>query len=340
MRAVEMTAPADVVAVTALEKHYGPVRALAGVSLDVHRGEIFGLLGQNGAGKTTLVKILLGMVAPTAGEATLLGCPAGTPAARRVVGYLPEDHRLPEYHTATSLLDVYGGLQGLARADRRRRAAELLETVGLGHAGRLRVRGYSKGMKQRLGLAQALLHRPDVLFLDEPTDGVDPVGRKQIRDLLLAERDRGVTIFINSHLLGEVEQFCDRVAILRKGEVVRAGRVADLAADKATWLVAFDRPVPESLAWTSGRLEAPDRDGIRRLHLGPVDAHGGAPADAALDRFLAEAAGHGLALRHLQRERGTLEEVYLALAAGVPAAPQTTPARESLDPLAAAGATP
>lgn len=299
----------DVVAVEALEKLYGPVRALAGVSLAVGRGEIFGLLGQNGAGKTTLVKILLGMVAPTAGTATLLGRPAGTPAARRAVGYLPEDHRLPEYHTAASLLDVYGGLQGLARADRRRRAAELLDVVGLGQVGRLRVRGYSKGMKQRLGLAQALLHRPAVLFLDEPTDGVDPVGRKQIRDLLLAERDRGATIFINSHLLGEVERLCDRVAILRKGAVVRTGRVSDLAGAKDTWRVAFDRPVPAGSGWTVGRLDPPDRDGLQRLHLDAAAA--GPPGDALLDRFLAEAAGRGLALRHLERERRTLEEVYL-----------------------------
>jgi ABC-2 type transport system ATP-binding protein len=313
-RVEQMTALADVVVVEALEKRYGVTRALGGVSLAVGRGEIFGLLGQNGAGKTTLVKILLGMVAPTAGEATLLGCPSGTPAARRLVGYLPEDHRLPEYHTAASLLDVYGGLQGMPRRERRRRAAALLDVVGLAHAGRLRVRGYSKGMKQRLGLAQALLHRPDVLFLDEPTDGVDPVGRKQIRDLLLAERDRGVTIFINSHVLGEVEQLCDRVAILRRGELVRSGRVGDLVADKGTWRVAFDRPPPVAVTWTSGRLDPPDRDGVHRLHLDV----GGATADARLDRFLREAAGHGLALRHLVRERGTLEEVYLEFATTAP----------------------
>ena len=304
-------AAADVVAVNGLRKRYGRVQALDGVCLEVHRGEIFGLLGQNGAGKTTLVKILLGMVAPTAGEATLLGCPAGTPAARRAVGYLPEDHRLPEYHTAATLLDVYGGLQGLDRATRRRRAAELLDLLGLGRAGGLRVRGYSKGMKQRLGLAQALLHRPDVLFLDEPTDGVDPVGRKQIRDLLLAERARGVTIFINSHLLGEVEQLCDRVALLRQGRVVRAGRVADLAGWKGTWLVAFDRPPLAADPWDSGRIDPPDRDGRQRFH---PDGLWGVDADAALERFLAEARHRGLSLRHLERERGTLEDVYLEFA--------------------------
>ena len=318
----------EVVAVERLEKRYGQVWALAGVSLAVGRGEIFGLLGQNGAGKTTLVKILLGMVAPTAGVATLLGRPAGTPAARRCVGYLPEDHRLPEYHTVASLLDVYGGLQGLARSERRRRAAELLDVVGLD--GRLRVRSCSKGMKQRLGLAQALLHRPDVIFLDEPTDGVDPVGRKQIRDLLIAERDRGVTIFINSHLLGEVEQVCDRVAILRHGAVVQAGRVGDLTVAKNTWLVAFDRPVPAGSDWTSGRLDSPDHDGLHRLQLdaAAVGAATAPPQDAMLDRFLVEAAARGFALRHLERERRTLEEVYLEHAT----VPARNPARLVSDP--------
>ncbi|MDA1039264.1 MAG: ABC transporter ATP-binding protein [Planctomycetota bacterium] len=295
----------DPVEVEAVVKRYGTAVALAGVTLRVGRGEIFGLLGQNGAGKTTLVKILLGMVAPTAGTARLLGIPVGTPSARRAVGYLPEDHRLPEYHTAASLLDCYGGLQGLPRSWRRQRAAELIEMIGLGQAHRLKVRNFSKGMKQRLGLAQALLHRPDVLFLDEPTDGVDPIGRKQIRDLLLAERARGVTIFINSHLLGEVEQLCDRVAILRKGKVVRSGSVVELTHRQHTWLVGFDRPVPDSSTWASAHLDPPDRNGISRVHLAD---------EAALDLFLAEATGRGFAIRHLQKERGTLEDLYLQCA--------------------------
>lgn len=313
-------AAADVVAVNGLGKRYGRVQALDDVCLEVHRGEIFGLLGQNGAGKTTLVKILLGMVAPTTGEATLLGCPAGTPAARRAVGYLPEDHRLPEYHTAPTLLDVYGGLQGLPRVARRRRADELIDILGLARARGVRVRGYSKGMKQRLGLAQALLHRPDVLFLDEPTDGVDPVGRKQIRDLLLAERARGVTIFINSHLLGEVEQLCDRVALLRQGRVVRAGRVADLAAWKGTWLVRFASPPVDAAPWRSGRLDPPDRDGRQRFH--PLDA-GPLAVDEVIDAFVAEARDRGLLLRHLERERGTLEDVYLEFATTAPTTSET-----------------
>jgi ABC-2 type transport system ATP-binding protein len=302
-----------VVAVEGLEKDYGTVKALGGVSLDVARGEIFGLLGQNGAGKTTLVKILLGMVLPTGGAARLLGRPVGSVAARRLVGYLPEDHRLPEYHTGPSLLDVYGGLQGLSRAERRARTAELLATLGLAGREGLRIRGYSKGMKQRLGLAQALLHRPRVLFLDEPTDGVDPVGRRQIRELLLAERARGVTIFINSHLLGEVEQLCDRVAIMRRGQVVLSGTVPELVGLKKSWLVGFDRPPGPGMQRAGLRLERAERPGLFRLRVaGPADAD----PEPLLDRFLAEATAAGLALRHLERERGSLEDIYLELAQG------------------------
>ena len=298
-----------VVSVKQLEKRYGPNRALAGVSLDVEPGTLFGLLGQNGAGKTTLVKILLGLVAKTAGEATLLGRPAGTFSARREVGYLPEDHRLPEYHTSESLLDLYGALQGIPRRERRRRAATLLDLLGLGGRGSLRIRGYSKGMKQRLGLAQALLHAPRVLFLDEPTDGVDPVGRKEIRDLLLEERRRGVTVFVNSHLLGEVEQLCDRVAILRKGEVMVTGTVADLTRRKASWIVGFDRPPAGDLAPPGATLEPHGGAGLLRLSV--ADESG---ADAALDRFLAAAAAAGSRIRHLERERGSLEDLYLEIA--------------------------
>jgi ABC-2 type transport system ATP-binding protein len=294
-----------VVSTRELEKHYGPLRALGGVSLDVEPATVFGLLGQNGAGKTTLIKILLGMLAPTSGSAHLLGRPVGSVAARRDVGYLPEDHRLPEYHTGPSLLDVYGGLQGLPRQERRRRAAELLERLGLAGREKLRIRGYSKGMKQRLGLAQALMHRPSVLFLDEPTDGVDPVGRKQIRDLLLAERARGVTIFINSHLLGEVEQLCDRVAILRKGQLAIVGTVAEVVGAKTSWVVAFARPLTADHHWSSARLAPAGSSGLWRLQL---------EAAAGIDRFLEEARGHGLHLRHLEQERGTLEEIYLQLA--------------------------
>jgi len=312
-----------VVSVKQLEKQYGANRALGGVSLDVEPATLFGLLGQNGAGKTTLIKILLGLVAPSAGTASLLGRPVGTFSARREVGYLPEDHRLPEYHTSTSLLDLYGALQGIPRRDRRRRAAELLDMLGLAGREKLRIRGYSKGMKQRLGLAQALLHGPRVLFLDEPTDGVDPVGRKEIRDLLLEERRRGVTVFINSHLLGEVEQLCDRVAILRKGKLMVTGTVSDLTRQKGSWIVGFDRDMPASFGFPGATFEPTETPGRIRVGFEATDAvAAGSAAEAdskekeAIDRFLEAAGAFGLRVRHLERERATLEDLYLAIAEG------------------------
>lgn len=296
-----------VVTVENLEKHYGKLAALGGVSLQVEPGTLFGLLGQNGAGKTTLIKVLLGLVAPTSGSAKLLGQPVGLPDNRREVGYLPEDHRLPEYHTGPSLLDFYGALQGVPRAERKARIPYLLELLGLKGREKLRVRGYSKGMKQRLGLAQALLHRPKVLFLDEPTDGVDPVGRKEIRELLLEEKRQGVTVFINSHLLGEVEQLCDRVAILRKGKLVLQGTVSELTQSKATWLVGFQSPAQTGWAGNGCRLETAERPGLYRLFLDSDDPD-------AIDSFLAQAQATGMRVRHLERERGSLEDLYLSLA--------------------------
>ena len=166
------------------------------MSLTVERGEIFGLLGQNGAGKTTLIKILLGVIRKTEGEARLLDRPAGTASVRRRVGYLPEDHRFPDYHTGASLLDFYGALLDVPARVRRQRIPEMLDMVGLKGRMHYKIRTYSKGMKQRLGIAQALLHEPDVIFLDEPTDGVDPVGRREIRDLMQPLKAEGKTIFL------------------------------------------------------------------------------------------------------------------------------------------------
>lgn len=298
-----MTAIEHVVSARLLQKHYGQLRALGGVSLDVERATVFGLLGQNGAGKTTLIKILLGMLAPTAGSAHLLGRPVGSVEARRDVGYLPEDHRLPEYHTGPSLLDVYGGLQGLARRERRHRAAELLELLGLAGRERLRIRGYSKGMKQRLGLAQALLHRPSVLFLDEPTDGVDPVGRREIRDVLLRMRAEGRTVFLNSHLLGEVELVCDRVAIMLKGKVERQGTMAELTHDSRAWRVTIEGAAP---AWCA-EFGVVTIDGTR----GSIDLKSDELAilQSLIDRLRSD--GH--AIIGVRETRESLEDLFMRL---------------------------
>jgi ABC-2 type transport system ATP-binding protein len=204
------------------------IHALRGVSFTVESGSIFGLLGPNGAGKTTLIKVLLGLVRPTGGNASLLGRPAGDRRGRRNVGYLPESHRIPRHLTGNSALSYYGGLSGLRPCEIHHRRAEMLKRVGLTGWGDVSVKKYSKGMLQRLGLAQAMLHDPELLILDEPTDGVDPVGRSEIRAVLYELKAAGKTIFINSHLLQEIELVCDRVAILVQGSLRRVGMVEEI----------------------------------------------------------------------------------------------------------------
>ena len=202
-------------------------QALRGVTVRIERGVIFGLLGQNGAGKTTFTKILLSLVNPTAGTAQLLGGSPADPAIRRRIGYLPEQMRIPEYFKAENFLRYMADLNGVASATQRARIPELLELVGLSDKKKM-VKAYSKGMQQRLGLAQTLINNPDLLFLDEPTEGLDPLGRKQVRDLLLKLRSEGKTICLNSHVLSEVESVCDELLILNKGEVVRGGKPGEL----------------------------------------------------------------------------------------------------------------
>jgi len=208
------------------------VKAVANLTVRVPVGVKFGLLGPNGAGKTTFVKMLLSAVNPTSGAATIFGRDAREPEARRPVGYLPENHRFPTYLTGSGMLDFYSALSGMEERQRRRRAAELLELVGLKDWGDVRIKKYSKGMLQRLGLAQALMHEPRLLVLDEPTDGVDPVGRRDIRRILNDLTGSGVTIFINSHLLSEVESFCEYVAILNKGHLALEGKISSLVGGR------------------------------------------------------------------------------------------------------------
>ena len=218
------------------------VRAVDDISLRIARGTIFGLLGPNGAGKTTFVKLLLSATHPSAGSALLFGRDARVPEARRPIGYLPENHRFPTYFTGEGMLDFYAALSGLDAQQRKKLIPELLELVGLAQWGSVRLGKYSKGMLQRVGLAQALIHSPSLLILDEPTDGVDPVGRRHIRDILTRCEEKGVTIFINSHLLVEVELFCREVAILHQGKVAVSGKVTDLIAGKGYRLTISQAP--------------------------------------------------------------------------------------------------
>ncbi|MGZ0174071.1 MAG: ABC transporter ATP-binding protein [Planctomycetales bacterium] len=223
------------VSVTDLKKTYRSglfrrrkVEALQGVSFDVEPGEIFGLLGPNGAGKTTLIKVLLGLVKRSGGHAKVLDLPAGDRRGRMRIGYLPENHRIPRHLTGNTALEYYGQLSHMPLSEIRSKRGELLDSVGLGKWGTATVASYSKGMLQRLGLAQAMLHDPELLILDEPTDGVDPVGRAKIRETLFLLKDRGKTIFLNSHLLQELELVCDRVAILQNGLLRHVGSIQEL----------------------------------------------------------------------------------------------------------------
>lgn len=199
-----------------------------GLSLEVHEGEVFGFLGPNGAGKTTTVKMLLGLVAPSSGTARIRGKPVRDLEVRRQVGFLPELFRFHDWMTGEAFLRFHGELYGMKTLDLEKRIPEVLKLVGLDGRGRNRIRTYSKGMQQRVGLAQAILARPRVVFLDEPTSALDPIGRREVREIITGLKHDGTTVFLNSHLLSEVELTCDRVAFVDQGQVVRAGRLEEL----------------------------------------------------------------------------------------------------------------
>lgn len=225
---------APVVQVEALHKVFPDfwrrprVRAVNGVSFDIRRGEVFGLLGPNGSGKSTTIKMLLGLLHPTRGRIAVLGANPRDVKAKERIGYLPEESFLHPFLTAAETLHFYGRLHDLGKAERARRADQLLEMVGLGHTGRRRVGEFSKGMMRRVGLAAALINDPDFLVLDEPTSGLDPIGCRQMKDLILTLARRGKTILLTSHLLSDVEDVCDRIAILYGGQVQALGPIRDL----------------------------------------------------------------------------------------------------------------
>jgi len=220
----------------------GKVHALRGIDMVVGRGEIFGLLGPNGAGKSTLVKILMTVIRATSCEGHMLGAPVGDKGTLGRVGYLPEHHRFPDYLTGGQVLDFFGAMAGVSREERKKRAPALLDLVGMGEWAKMKVKGYSKGMRQRIGIAQALMNNPDLVVLDEPTDGVDPVGRREIRNVLLELKQRGTTVFLNSHLLSELEMVCDRVAILVQGTVASQGTIKELTKDQERYEIELEMP--------------------------------------------------------------------------------------------------
>jgi ABC-2 type transport system ATP-binding protein len=240
---VSISEPGSAVRVRGLSKAYpiGHIRrrprtALKDLNLDVERGEVFGYLGPNGSGKTTTLKLLMGLVYPDAGEAAILGFPLADRRWKYQVGYLPEHPYLYDYLTPREYLDYVGRLLGMSSSARRARAQALLEQVGLPHAGDLALRRFSKGMVQRVGLAQALMNDPEMVFLDEPMSGLDPVGRRLVRDLILDMKGRGKTVFFSTHILSDAETLCDRVAVLRGGTLLEVGRLDDILRIDVTHL--------------------------------------------------------------------------------------------------------
>ncbi len=233
-----------VVETTGLRKVYGTKVAVADLTLQVPRGEVFGFLGPNGAGKSTSVKMLLGLVAPNDGVARVLGQPPSHPATLARVGFLPEHFRFHEWLQAAELLDLHGRLYGMDVATRRRRVPELLELVGLTEHASRSLAGFSKGMLQRIGLAQALLNEPELVFLDEPTSALDPFGRMLVRGIIRDLKARGTTVFLNSHLLGEVEATCDRVSFIKEGRVLRTMGLRDVAAGQIQVELRVDAITP------------------------------------------------------------------------------------------------
>ena len=242
-----------------LRKVFGDRAAVKGLTLQVEQGEVFGFLGPNGAGKTTSIKMLLGLVKPTSGNASLLGKSLGDRATRARIGFLPEHFRFQEWLTAREFLQLHGDLYGMESRDLSLRADELIEQVGLLDFRDKPLRTYSKGMLQRIGLAQALLNRPALVFLDEPTSGLDPVGRRLVRDIIHELRAQGASVFLNSHLLSEIEVTCDRVAFIRFGEVVRVLEVASLDQNLSRVTiraVGLTEEVLSGLAQWGGNIQA------------------------------------------------------------------------------------
>ncbi len=225
------------------------VTAVDGISLEVRQGEIFGFLGPNGAGKTTTIKMLMGLIYPTSGTATLFGRPIGDPAAKAKVGFLPESPYFYDYLTGREFLRFYGHLFGMMGNRLNARVDELLDLVGMAHARDLQLRKFSKGMLQRVGIAQALINDPELVVLDEPMSGLDPIGRKEVRDLILRLKESGKTVMFSSHILHDAELLCDRVAMIMKGKLVACGHVSELIAGDMTHEVemVIDRLLPEAL---------------------------------------------------------------------------------------------
>jgi ABC-2 type transport system ATP-binding protein len=290
------------------------IQALRGVTLQVARGEIFGLLGPNGAGKTTFIKILLGIIRRSEGEATLLGHNAGSRKSRLRIGYLPEHLRMPAHLNAFTALDLYGQMSYLPASIIRQKREPLLASVGLLERARDSVKKYSKGMLQRLGLAQALLHDPDLVFLDEPTDGLDPVGRSHVRNVLTDLKRRGKTVFMNSHILQEVELVCDRVAIMDQGNIRFLGTVEEITQQPTTEFQFELRGDKQSIERALRNFVTDEIASAPELTRATVRFSSPAELDQAIDALRAA----GISILAIARRRITLEDAFLKLVSNSP----------------------
>lgn len=290
-----------------LRKRYGGFEALSGVSLTVPRGTVFGLLGPNGAGKSTMVKSLLTIIRPTECRGRMLGKPIGDRTTLGKVGYLPEHARFPEHLTGRQVIGFSAGLAGVGVEETRRRTQALLARVGMKEWADRKLSTYSKGMRQRIGIAQALVNEPEVVFLDEPTDGVDPEGRIEIRKMIESLREEGRTVFVNSHLLGEVEQVADEVAILSKGRVIQSGKVAMLTRLDKRFEIRTVGPVPPTL-----RQELEQRGMRVAGDCISLDAEDAAPVQPVIDQLRSA----GVSIRELREAKDSLEDIFLRAVQG------------------------
>ncbi len=289
-----------------LRKVYGNHVAVEDLTLQVEEGEVFGFLGPNGAGKTTSVKMLMGLIHPTSGSARLLDRPLGDIEARKKIGFLPELFRFHDWLRGEELLDLHARLYGMSKAERRKRIPEVLKLVGLAGAAKERVRTYSKGMQQRIGLGQALLNYPRLVFLDEPTSALDPLGRRDVREVIARLRQEGMTVFLNSHLLSEVESLCDRVAIVNHGRVAAIGPMADLLQHEMTLEIRVGPYSSETLEALRGVLDIEHVDGVQRQIL-----IARARDEETIARAVDLLVRHGVPVYGVTPERRTLEEVFV-----------------------------
>lgn len=290
------------------------VEAVKGISFEVRKGEIFGFLGPNGAGKTTTIKTLIGLIFPTKGEVRLFGLPVTDPDARRRLGFLPESPYLYKYLTAREIMDLCGRLLGLDRDVRRSQSEEILRRVGLGKEMDRPLHGYSKGMLQRAGLAQALLGDPELLILDEPMSGLDPIGRKEVRDIILEERERGRTVMFSSHILSDVEMLCDRVAIVNRGEMTAYGALDELLRREIRAVEVELTNVGEALSEALRSVPGVSEGRLNDKVLLSIEG------EQRLDDVLALALHHKARVHAVTPKRETLEDLFLRKAIGAKAA--------------------